>query len=665
MVSFAFLTSCGNDEDDTPNSGQVELLSFGPTGAQHGDDIRFIGRNLNLVDAIELPGATVPRSAFKSQSSEMIILTVPEEAMEGRVILKTPSGDITSKTILSFEVPITITSVTAEARPGSNITIAGTKLNWVEGVMFESDTVKNFVSQSQTELVLTVPATAKTGTLVLLGGGTEPAVVETEEELIVTLPQATTLAPATLHNGENLTITGTDLDLVEAIHFTGVGEAIVTSFVSQSETEIVVTVPANATKGTITLLPASGVEVTTTDEVTMVLPAATAMTPNPIRHDQNLTINGTNLDLVKEVKFKGVGDANVTSFVSKTATQLVVKVPKNASRGTLTLVANSGAEVATPELTIALPVIANMTPSPVEPNQQLTINGTDLDLVKSIEFQGGAVASTFVSKTPTRIVVQVPEAARRGELKFTTIHDYVVETGAQLLIILPVIKTVTPEPVVPGNFLTISGTDLNLVGKVIFEGGAEVTSFTAQNYGQIVLTVPADAKTGNLTLITKSGLEVRTDKRASIGTAEPNINMYIFREELNGDWQKWGGWGTSVQDLENEEQVSRGSKALKISFNDPWGAVQLHPNNGNALAGYTHVVLYVYGTANTTAGIQVEDKNANYLTQVNFDIKAGEWTLVEIPISSLGNISAGVQNLLIKNNGTNPNTFYVDDLGLR
>lgn len=671
VLSLGFLSSCDDDDDDdaiNPNNGQTELLSFGPTGVQHGEEIRFIGHNLDRVESIELGGATVAKEDFLEQTSELIRLIVPDETMEGIVTLILSDGkEITSKTVLSFEVPITIASVTEQAKPGTNITITGTKLNWVEGVLFERDTVSEFVSQSATELVLQVPMTAKTGKLMLIGGGTEPSFVETENELIVTLPRVTTLSPATVSNGANLTITGTDLDLVKEIRFTGVGEANVTEFESQSETQIVVKVPANAAKGVLTLVAFSDEEVTTTQELNLVLPAVTALSPNSIKHGENLTVTGTNLNLVKEINFTGVGEAKVTNFVSKSASQIVVKVPDNASTGALTLVANSGVEITTTqELTIILPTITTLSPSPVDPGQDLTINGTNLDLVKSIEFQGGTKVSSFVSKSPTRIVVKVPMNAKKGTLTLTTIKDYVVETEAQVTIVLPVITSVTPEPVVAGNFLTLTGTELNLVKSVVFTGGATVSSFVAQNASQIVLTVPANAKSGLLKLITHSNFEVTTDKQAQIGTAAPNISYYIFNDALHSDWEQWNGWGTTTQDLENEEYVSRGSKAIKISYNDAYGAFQLHPTKPNVLAGYTHLVLYVRGgSADSRVAVQVKNAAGTNSAEVPFDVKAGEYKLIEVPISSLGDVSGGITEVYIKNNGTNPNTIYVDDIGLR
>jgi hypothetical protein len=55
-----------------------------------------------------------------------------------------------------------------------------------------------------------------------------------------------------------------------------------------------------------------------------------------------------------------------------------------------------------------LPAITNITPNPVDPGANVTITGTNLDIVASITFNNAAAVSTFISQSPTQIVVKVP-----------------------------------------------------------------------------------------------------------------------------------------------------------------------------------------------------------------------------------------------------------------
>lgn len=334
IVFATTLNSCEKDEVSEPNI--VQLLSFGPTGAKHGDTLRFIGTLLDEVTGIELTGASVPASSFISKTSEEIRIIIPAATQKGYVTLKTPSGDIVSKTILDLSVIPTITSITKEARPGANITIKGDHLDWITSVTFTKDIVDStFVSQSFSELVVTVPENAETGTLVFSSGGTDPITFVSDSTVIVTLPVATGFSPNPVKHQTNLTINGTNLDLVKKLTLPGVTSAI-TTFISQSATQIVVKVPSETVNGKVTLYPASNVPSASATNMNITYPAIADMAPNPVAIGSNLTLTGTNLDLVKSVSFQGVATP-VTSFVSQSATSLVVVVPVGSINGKITL----------------------------------------------------------------------------------------------------------------------------------------------------------------------------------------------------------------------------------------------------------------------------------------------------------------------------------------
>ena len=89
-------------------------------------------------------------------SDTEIRVTVPQTAQPGLVVLKTPKGDITTKTELTFTEPIALEAFApAEVKPGSELTITGEYLNLIKEVIFADEVTvpaDEFVSQSRQEI---------------------------------------------------------------------------------------------------------------------------------------------------------------------------------------------------------------------------------------------------------------------------------------------------------------------------------------------------------------------------------------------------------------------------------------------------------------------------------------------------------------------------------
>lgn len=330
-----------------------KLYSFGPTTVKHGDTIRFIGAGLDKIASIVMPvNITIPSSSFIKQTSSLIEVVVPQASTVGHVSLKTAAGDsIVSKTIFGAAYTIAVRSYTGSARPGSNVTINGDFLNYVKQVTFAQNLpVTQFVSQSLHQLVVQIPMSAKTGPVTLTDlAATTPQVVDKdtlENSLIlnVSLPAATSFSPSSVKHADNLVISGTDLDLVTQIAFPGGATVAATNFVNQSQTQITVTVPVAATNGVLTLTAPSGVQVVTSPSITIILPVVTALSPSDAASQTpgaTLTMTGTDLDLVGQIKFPGAASP-VTDFTLTGTTQIDVTIPPGTQGGTLVLVTIHG-----------------------------------------------------------------------------------------------------------------------------------------------------------------------------------------------------------------------------------------------------------------------------------------------------------------------------------
>jgi len=585
ILSIGIVTSCDKDDDEV-TSDKLQLLSFGPTGAKHGDTILFIGNKLDKVTAIQFTGtnATVNQADFKKQTSRLIALLVPPTAEKGYVTLKTTEGDLVSKTQFNLDVLTTVTSFTPQARPGENVTITGTYLNWVDRITFSRDkTVTTFVSKTQTQLVVKIPDDAETGPLILHYTGTDSNFVQTADTLKVKLPLTTTMSPNPVKPLTDLTITGTDLDLAKKIIFNGVS-APVTTFVSQSATQLVVKVPETAKKGKLTLEAASGVKTTSSNDLDIVLPVSTALSPNPISLAANLTITGTDLDLVKKIIFSGVAPA-VTTFVSQSTTQLVVKVPAGARDGKVSLEAASTVQTTSSnDLDIVLPAITGLSPNPIDPGQDLTITGTGFDVVTSVVFLNVPAVTSFVSQSATQIVVKVPNGALKGKVAV----------------------------------------------------GVSNPSDTVQSSDILEIT----------------GLPPLAD-----------FTFPIYTDAAQNGFQDWSY--TATHDFANTENVRQGAKAIKAIYGgNTYQGITFHNGSTLSTSGYTKLEFSVFAEPSLNGKKLQVVTNGSYSGSVpQVTLVGGEWTTFSVMLSSMGS-PTGISEIVLQSAGFT-GTVYIDHVGLR
>ncbi len=554
------------DESDT-----IELFSWGPSPALRGGDLKFIGQNLDKVTAVLLPDSiegggisSVEVSTFTTKTPPLLVITVPEEADAGYVVLKTPQGDIITKTLLGISEPISIDTIyPASVRPGETVTIEGTFLNLIKSVIFSTNKVDTvFVSQSKTKIEAIVPEDAQTGIITLSNGATEPILVESAWPLNVALPVVTGISPNPVKAGSQLTVTGTDLDLVKKIIFGG--EKQVTGFVSQAANEIVVGVPAAARDGKIKLIPASGVEAEFATELVMAVPTIAGLTPNPAKTGSNVTVTGTNLDVVTSVIFGGSKTGTIQAGGS--ATEITVQVPADATADIVTFsTAAEKSVVTTAVLDLVKPAITGITPLTLLTKENITITGTNLDIVDTVRFTGDRAVKVS-GATETQLVVTVPAGSRSGSITLVATNgDKVIST--QSLSLTPAdAPQITGMPVsaAPGSMLSIRGTDLDLLSEVIFPGHVKATMFGLKLDPLLQVYIPVNVKqgTGTITFVTSEGEEVESPAITLLGVqpvADPALMINGFDE--SGHDLTWDNWDSNVE-LGNDPAIAISGKYL-------------------------------------------------------------------------------------------------------
>lgn len=556
-------TSCNKDDDE--DIRLIELFSFGPSPVLRGGELRFIGRNLDQVTAVLLSD-NVEVTSFKTKTSELLTIDVPEATVTGKVVLKTPEGDIETKTLLAISEPISITAVSpAKVRPGDVVTITGDYLNLVKEVIFTNKkSVTQFASQSRTKLEVAVPLDAQSGKVVVSNGEADPILVESEAELEVSLPVVNKLSPSPVKAGNLLTIEGTDLDLVTALTFPGGIKVEAWTTVDAGKLEA--QVPDNAQDGKLRLGVASLLEVESNAELLMLVPGLSAISPNPAKNGKTVTVTGTDLDLVTSVVFSGNKPGNV---LEQSSAQLTVEVPVDALEGVLTLQTAANKSVtSTSVLQLVKPVITAISPTSVKTNETITITGQNLDLVSAVVF-GGDKTGTITGATETELMIVVPSASQTCQLTLHTLNGSMVVSQSSLTILPSNVPVVTAIPTVakPGQMITIEGEKMDLVAEVVFPGEIKATRYGAKTatYLEVVVPDDVDKGIGTLRLVTFENEFTVTPAINIQGVDQVEDTSLLFFDFNGNGLDSW--WG-DAGGVENDPAISvDGSNYFRVNEN--------------------------------------------------------------------------------------------------
>lgn len=434
------LAACSNDDLDTNQyQGGVSLNAFGPSPVMRGGQLRFIGSNLDQIREVRIPGvdAITTIEVVKAGVPSEIRVTVPHDGPEvGNVVLVANNDqEITTKSTLTYTEGIVIKSITPSAMPGDVIEIKGDEdgyLNLIHSMAFADNVVvseKDFLQHDRYTIKVKVPEDAKTGKLqfytadLTVGDAAklDYQIVLSDDRLIVGTPTVAKVkgrnevdaeGTITAKAGETVTVTGDYMQLIKAVK---VGGVEITEFtIAEDGKSLSFVLPAEAPDGAIDLVCKSDVEVPAA-MVETVKPSDCVAAPAPVKAGAALTISGKDMDLVTAVEFDNA-DALSGEAISVAADKVVVTaVPETATEGKLRLVMANGQKVEV-EFTLVKPTATGYNANPASAGSTIQIIGTDLDLVKSVDF-GGAEATVekdAVSADGTTLNVKVPMAAKSG-----------------------------------------------------------------------------------------------------------------------------------------------------------------------------------------------------------------------------------------------------------
>lgn len=508
LFSCLTFTACdnGDDEDTNQYKGGISLNVFGPSPVSRGGVLRFLGSGMDKVTAVAIPGCD-DITDIEVVSDTEIRVTVPQTAQPGLVVLKTPKGDITTKTELTFTEPIALEAFApAEVKPGSELTITGEYLNLIKEVIFADEVTvpaDEFVSQSRQEIKVIVPDSAQTGKFILSDGAEIPNWIYSEGELEVTLPSVE--APLDLVDkkpGDVIRVSGENFDLVKKVQMPNGDEVEFTMTASSEGDELTFTLPDNVSDGEVTVLPASDVKVVVATVVVATPSNVVAVPAVNLRGGDMITLKGTNMDLVTDVTFPGVEEA--VGLESQNSTEIKVLMPAAAISGDLQLNTNSGKATAV-SIATAKPENISYSAATVSAGEALTVKGVNMDVVSAVVFSGN-VEVTVSDATATAISLTVPTTAETGALLLKMANGESVEAPS-LTIEKPVCAYLPalPDKLVRGRIVELEIVNADKLTNVLLNEAA-VQYINDAAKGVLMLNVPAELDgTYSLKLISSNG----------------------------------------------------------------------------------------------------------------------------------------------------------------
>ncbi len=388
----------------------IGVDSFSPATVYSGDVITFKGEYLNDVKEVIFSGEEAVSVEFEAQSRHELKVKVPANAVSGPVILSDVNeleddssipNHIYTKTDLVVGNPTVTKAPKAVYKSGDLITVKGAHLDMIQNVAVpQVDEVEFSVADDAASLSFNLPPQASDGMIVLTSyAGVEFEAGEMETISVTDLTVVSKAEDQRFKAGCEVEITGTDLDLVTKVEFTG---AEASWYLDKGK--IIATQPSGAKDGAVTVTLDSGKQAYSED-IEVVKPVIESWSEGLvwIAGQDRITIYGQDLDLVEAAKIGDKAQGFIEcafEFDRDEAGNIVVMVhiPVQAYNGPITLTSGAGYETATDPLTISYEEAVSIkfdAPS-FGLGQNISFTGKNLLQVDEVYIKGKRVTNYFL-----------------------------------------------------------------------------------------------------------------------------------------------------------------------------------------------------------------------------------------------------------------------------
>jgi hypothetical protein len=312
-----------------------------------------------------------------------------------------------------------------------------------------------------------------------------------------------------------LTVTGSSFLSSSTVGWNGSPRA--TTFVSGTSLQAAITAADIAAAGTAmvtvtTPSPGGGTSAAATFTINNPVPTAASLNPSSAFAGSaafTLTVTGTNFVTTSTVQWNGT--ARTTTFVSNTSLQAAITAADIATAGTATVtVVNAAPGGGTSGSTLftinnPIPNSASLSPSAAFAGGAaftLTVTGTNFISSSSIQWNGSARTTTFVSSTSLQSAITAADLATAGTAAVTVFNPAPgggTSSALTFTIEAPTITLLSPSSAIVGAAaftLNVSGANFVAASAVQWNGSPRTTTFVSSTSLQAAITATDVAAIG-------------------------------------------------------------------------------------------------------------------------------------------------------------------------
>ena len=411
----------------TIESRGPQITSISPNRVQYSQVVTIrgtaFGANRGTSRVVFFGSGIASASQYVSWSDTQIRVRVPSGTRTGDLQVVTSGGSDTAR--LTITSPWISGVSPQNARTNNVVTVNGENFGSSRGsssVRIGSTEITSFTSWSSRAIRFRVPINTPPGNLTIrTTNGTSNSI-----RLNITSPYLTSISPTRAQPGDRLTLRGGNFGSSRGsgyVLFTALLPAA-EDYVSWSDRRIVVRVPEQAPSGDVRVTTSNGTSEAKRVTIGGEVPWISSISPQTARSNTVVTVSGGNFGSSRGSSSVQIGSVAITAFTSWTNGTIRFRIPRNTPPGNLTVRTAEGTSNFI-HLNITSPYLTNISPTSVATGDRLTLTGgnfgssrgTGYVLFFSSVRPSGA---DYVSWSDRRIVVEVPDEARSGNVQVAT-----------------------------------------------------------------------------------------------------------------------------------------------------------------------------------------------------------------------------------------------------